>query len=132
MVKKCYFYMRLNGHGDANYYAYPLDIFAEMTDELELIGIFTLPSSENDRMAPVSEGIKPFDRKKIHESSEYHPDLFKEHRTSTKPYHVVQPEGPSFQTQGNLLIWEKWRMRVGFNYVSATKLQRCALLARYN
>ncbi|KAK2738960.1 hypothetical protein FQN57_006754 [Myotisia sp. PD_48] len=112
----CYFYMRLLSHEDANYYAYPLDIFVEITDNLEVIGIRTLPSGEHDRMSPASEGIKPFDRKKIHNSSEYHPDINPERRTSTKPYHVVQPEGPSFRTEGNLLIWEKWRMRVGFNY----------------
>ncbi|EER26360.1 hypothetical protein D8B26_003276 [Coccidioides posadasii str. Silveira] len=115
-ILMCYFYMRLNNHGDANYYAYPLDICVEMTDNLKVIGILTLPSAESDRMKPASEGIKPFDRRKLHESSEYHPDLAKNRRMTTKPFHIVQPEGPSFKTDGNLITWEKWRMRVGFNY----------------
>jgi primary-amine oxidase len=109
--------MRLSSHGDANHYAYPLDICVEMTDDLRVIGILTLPSGEHDVMKPASEGVKPFDRRKIHSTSEYIPDLVEERRTTTKPYHVVQPDGPSFQTTGNLITWEKWRMRVGFNYV---------------
>jgi primary-amine oxidase len=28
----------------------------------------------------------------------------------------VQPQGPSFKFDGNLLNWEKWTLRVGFNY----------------
>ncbi|PGH18130.1 hypothetical protein AJ79_00758 [Helicocarpus griseus UAMH5409] len=112
----CYLYMRLSSHGDANHYAYPLDLCVEMTDELEVLGIFNLPSGVDDRYTPVTEGVRKFDRSKIHGSSEYHPDLVPDRRTSTKPYQVVQPDGPSFHTDGNLITWEKWRMRVGFNY----------------
>ncbi|KAK2737735.1 hypothetical protein FQN55_000950 [Onygenales sp. PD_40] len=112
----CYLYMRIGNHEDANHYAYPLDLCVEMTDGLEIIGIFCLPSGENERMTPASGGIRKFDRSKIHASSEYHPDLVTERRTTTKPYRVVQPDGPSFQVEGNLITWEKWRLRVGFNY----------------
>lgn len=124
LSRQCYFYMRLSGHGDANHYAYPLDFCVEMSGDLTVKRILVLPSAQNDRTGLLSEvGIKPFDRNKIHPTSEYHPDLVTERRT-TKPYQVVQPEGPSFQTQGNLLTWEKWRMRVGFNYVS----DECSIL----
>ncbi|KKA17738.1 Amine oxidase [Rasamsonia emersonii CBS 393.64] len=117
----CYFYMRLSDHGDSNHYAYPLDICVEMSGDLTVKRILSLPLGENDRCGLLSEvGVKPFDRNKIHATSEYHPDLVNERRKTTKPYHVVQPQGPSFHTQGNLLTWEKWKMRVGFNYVSAT------------
>ncbi|PGH18879.1 hypothetical protein AJ80_04297 [Polytolypa hystricis UAMH7299] len=116
LIVMCYLYMRLGDHGDANHYAYPLDICVEMADGVRVIGIFCLPSGEGDRMRPTSEGVKKFDRRKIHRSSEYHPDLGPERRTTTKPYRVVQPDGPSFKTERNLLMWEKWRMRVGFNY----------------
>ncbi|KAF9886316.1 hypothetical protein FE257_011575 [Aspergillus nanangensis] len=113
----CYFYMRLGGHGDANFYAYPLDICVEMSG-LEVKRVLSLPMGEHDRTGEVRDiGVKPFDRKKIHrEENEYHPDLQTERRTTTMPYQVVQPKGPSFHTSGNLLTWEKWRMRVGFNY----------------
>ncbi|GFF39116.1 copper amine oxidase 1 [Aspergillus udagawae] len=113
----CYFYMRLGNHGDANHYAYPLDICVEMSGDLTVKRVLSLPLGEHDRTGLVSEvGVKPFDRNKIHHTSEYHPDLVNERRTTTKPYQVVQPDGPSFQVHGNLLTWEKWRMRVGFNY----------------
>jgi primary-amine oxidase len=107
--------MRLSGDPDANYYAYPLDLCVEMSDNLEVVNIFHLPSGEHDRVR--TEG-KPteFDRRKIHEGSEYYPTLNTEHRTTTKPYHVSQPEGPSFSVEGNKITWEKWTMRVGFNY----------------
>ena len=110
--------MRLGTHEDSNHYAYPLDVCVEMTDAMDVIGVLTLPSGENDRMKPASEGVKPFDRRKIHNTSEYHPDLQKERRATTKAYQVIQPDGPSFHVNGNLVTWEKWRFRVGFNYAS--------------
>ena len=37
-------------------------------------------------------------------------------RTGLKPLNVVQPEGPSFSVDGNMVRWQKWSMRVSFNY----------------
>jgi primary-amine oxidase len=37
-------------------------------------------------------------------------------REPLKPLHVTQPEGPSFTLDGNLLQWQNWSLRVGFNY----------------
>ncbi|GAB7354186.1 hypothetical protein MBLNU459_g4738t2 [Dothideomycetes sp. NU459] len=115
-VIMCWFYMRLDKNPDANYYAYPLDIFAEMNSDLEVIQVYRLPSGEHDRLSTDSSKSKKFDRRKIHQTSEYYPNLVPDHRISTKPLHVMQSEGPSFKTEGNLLTWEKWRFRVGFNY----------------
>ncbi|KAJ6096103.1 hypothetical protein N7486_006849 [Penicillium sp. IBT 16267x] len=111
----CWFYMRLSENPDANYYAYPLDLCAEVSEHLQVTKIYHLPSSENDR---VSEDARPYDHDKVQSTdlSEYHPSLRPPPRTSTKPYHVIQPQGPSFKTDGNLVSWEKWTMRVGFNY----------------
>jgi primary-amine oxidase len=36
-------------------------------------------------------------------------------RTTQKPIEITQPEGPSFSLEGNLLTWEKWQLRVGFD-----------------
>ncbi|KAI2791227.1 Copper amine oxidase 1 [Penicillium oxalicum] len=111
----CWFYMRLLRHPDANFYAYPLDLCAEVSEQLQVTKIYHLPSSEGER---VRSDARPYDHDKIHaaELSEYHPHLRPPPRTTTKPYQVVQPEGPSFQVDGNLLSWEKWTMRAGFNY----------------
>ena len=37
-------------------------------------------------------------------------------REPLKPLHITQPEGPSFTLDGNLLRWQNWSLRVGFNY----------------
>jgi len=36
-------------------------------------------------------------------------------RTDVKPLEIVQPDGPSFTVEGNAILWQKWRVRVGFN-----------------
>ncbi|KAJ5108195.1 hypothetical protein N7456_004870 [Penicillium angulare] len=110
----CWFYMRLLDDIDANYYAYPLDVCAEVSEELKVTKIYQLPSSPEDR---IHKEPRPFDRRKIHGAeAEYSPGLRTSPRTTTKPYQVLQPEGPSFKTKGNHLEWEKWSMHVGFNY----------------
>ncbi|MFT4042792.1 MAG: primary-amine oxidase [Gordonia sp. (in: high G+C Gram-positive bacteria)] len=37
-------------------------------------------------------------------------------RPPLKPLDITQPDGPSFDLDGNLLTWQKWSLRVGFNY----------------
>jgi primary-amine oxidase len=36
-------------------------------------------------------------------------------RTTQKPIEITQPEGPSFTLDGNLLEWENWSLRIGFD-----------------
>jgi primary-amine oxidase len=92
---------------------------AEMSNQGKVLKILQLPSGPNDRMVEWKDAqVKPFDRRRLHTTSEYHPDLVKDIRQSTKVLSVSQPDGPSFQVSGNLITWEKWRMRIGFNYVS--------------
>ena len=46
----------------------------------------------------------------------YHRNLMeKEWRSGLKPLHIVQPEGPSFNVEGNLIKWQKWHIRISFN-----------------
>ena len=106
--------MRLLDHPDANHYACPLDLCVEMSGSAEVLQVYYLPSGAGNE---ISTKATPYDRSKIFSSEvEYHPDLVSSHRTTTKPYHVSQPEGPSFTTTGNLIKWEKWHIRIGFNY----------------
>lgn len=51
------------------------------------------------------------------QSSEYVPELLPGGtRRDLKPLSVLQPNGPSFMvSDGNLVEWQKWRMRVTFN-----------------
>lgn len=106
--------MKVIDHPDANHYAYPLDLCVEMSGDARVLKIYYLPFGTSNDISTVA---KEYDVKKIHDASvEYYPDLVRNHRTTTKPYHVSQPEGPSFEVCGNLIQWEKWRFRVGFNY----------------
>jgi primary-amine oxidase len=38
------------------------------------------------------------------------------HREPLKPLEITQPEGPSFTLDGNLLQWQNWSLRIGFNH----------------
>lgn len=110
-----YFYFRVNENRDANHYAYPLDVCAEVSEQLKVTKIYRLPSSSNGR---IHNEKRSFDKRRVVplDLSEYHTSLRSQARTTTKPLHVFQPEGPSFQTQGNFVTWEKWSFHVGFNY----------------
>ncbi|MBJ7472067.1 MAG: primary-amine oxidase, partial [Solirubrobacteraceae bacterium] len=37
-------------------------------------------------------------------------------RDDRKPLEIVQPDGTSFTLEGNLLRWQKWSLRLGFNH----------------
>lgn len=115
LLNQCWFYCRHFDHPDVNYYAYPLDICAEISEQLQVLRVYRLPGAKDEK---INNEDRPYDRRKIHEasSSEYHPDLRPKPRSTTKSYQVIQPDGPSFQIEGNLLNWEKWSFRVGFNY----------------
>ncbi|GAA3681182.1 primary-amine oxidase [Arthrobacter ginkgonis] len=43
------------------------------------------------------------------------PAIHGELRTDLKPIEVIQPEGPSFSMEGNLLTWAGWDLRIGFD-----------------
>jgi primary-amine oxidase len=100
---------------DANYYAYPLDVCAEVSEALRVTKIYRLPTNLKES---IHNEPHPFDRRRVHpvSLSEYHPDLRPQPRTTLKPLHILQPEGPSFDIHGNRVSWEKWSFRVGFNY----------------
>ena len=47
----------------------------------------------------------------------YHRDLCElPPRKDLKPLHIVQPEGPSWKVTGNFVEWQKWSIRLSFNY----------------
>jgi primary-amine oxidase len=49
---------------------------------------------------------------------EYIPRLIPglELRSDVRPLEIAQPAGTSFTLDGNLLSWQKWSLRIGFNY----------------
>ena len=44
----------------------------------------------------------------------YAAEFVKDFRPDLKPLDVIQPEGPSFSVEGNLITWQKWSFRLGY------------------
>jgi primary-amine oxidase len=47
-------------------------------------------------------------------------------RTDLRPIAITQPEGPSFSIDGNLVRWQKWQLRVGFDPYEGLVLHQVA------
>src|SRR5207244_703460 len=45
----------------------------------------------------------------------YAADRVPRKRTGIQPLEITQPEGPSFQVDGNRVTWQNWSFVVGFN-----------------
>lgn len=106
-----------HSHPESNQYSFPLPISP----------VFDLFEDKIVRIEPLATGGKEdgLQYRTAGESpmahlveNEYYPGLQGDKpRTDLKPLHVDQPEGPSFTiTDGNCVSWQKWRLRVGFNY----------------
>ncbi|HEX4215104.1 MAG TPA: primary-amine oxidase [Candidatus Dormibacteraeota bacterium] len=55
-----------------------------------------------------------------------HPHIAEGPRTDLRPIDIVQPEGSSFTLTGNLIEWQRWRLRVGFTQREGLILQTVA------
>ncbi|WP_255621500.1 primary-amine oxidase [Pseudonocardia sp. DSM 110487] len=60
----------------------------------------------------VDTGVLPIPR----ESGDYtDPQVAGPHRTTQQPIEITQPDGPSFQVDGNVVTWENWSVRLGYD-----------------
>ncbi|GAB3600337.1 primary-amine oxidase [Microbacterium tumbae] len=60
----------------------------------------------------IDTGVMPIPQ----ESADYHvPGAFGPERTTQKPIEIRQPEGPSFSFEGDVVSWEKWSLRIGYD-----------------
>jgi primary-amine oxidase len=113
---QAYLYLRdpqNSGEADSNHYALPLSISPVINTEThEVIRIDYLPTGKDSTQTEPT----PF---KPRPANEYVSD-YQELRTDLKPLNVVQPEGASFsvteQGTSNVIQWQKWQFRVGFNH----------------
>ncbi|RPB26295.1 hypothetical protein L211DRAFT_781996 [Terfezia boudieri ATCC MYA-4762] len=101
---------------DSNHYAFPLPI-------IPVVNMATREVVRVDKLCTggVNDGFQtdthPQNAIGHCESAEYIPELVSGGlRQDLKPLNVHQPEGASFHVTGNLVQWQKWRFRVGFNY----------------
>ncbi|KAI9729382.1 MAG: hypothetical protein M1834_006906 [Cirrosporium novae-zelandiae] len=110
---QCYLYTRnpSTNHPASNHYDHPLQ-FSPIFDveTKELTDIIRLPTGAGAQANPDSE-YEP------HVAKEYHQDLQPNPpRADLKPLTVHQVQGASFGIDGQLITWQKWRFRLGFNW----------------
>jgi primary-amine oxidase len=90
------------GTADSNLYAHPVSGLKVVVDmnTLELLEI----ENHHDYGQPAV-------------NAEYVPGPWTgEQRADITPLHITQPDGVSFALDGTELKWQKWSMRIGFNY----------------
>lgn len=107
---QCYMYVIATDHPQNNHYSTPCR-FSPVFDGVtkELVRMDFLPTGP-DGTTTETQPWKPV------ETVQYAHDLLDTPlRTDLKPYIVQQPQGPSFDVKGNVVQWQKWRFRVGFN-----------------
>jgi len=105
---RCLSFLQLDD--DDNIWAHPIDGIVAYVDlntgeVIELIdaGDFALPTDRADFEAG--------------------PDVVPE-RTTQKPIVITQPEGASFTVEGDLVRWENWEFRIGFDQVEGLTLHQ--------
>ncbi|KXT04105.1 hypothetical protein AC578_4891 [Pseudocercospora eumusae] len=113
---QCFLYTR-DPHNseepDSNHYAFPLNISPVIsTVTMKVIRIDIIPTGADNTVS----GLKEYNHNVP--GNEYLPE-YQKLRTDLKPLQVVQPEGASFNVQqqgtSNVIDWQKWSFRVGFN-----------------
>ncbi|KJZ75173.1 Copper amine oxidase 1 [Hirsutella minnesotensis 3608] len=105
-----------SGNPDANFYAYPLPLVPIIDARKNELVRIDEPATggEHDPLVGRTHKVGLVDHCR---GAEYVPELLLSGtREDLKPLTVQQPEGPSFTiSDGNLVEWQKWRMRVTFN-----------------
>ena len=97
-ITRCLAYLRESK--EDNGYARPLEGLLAFVD-----------MGRGEVLEVVDDGIVPFPPT----SGSYYPEHNGPLRTDLKPLEIVQPEGPSFEVEGNLVRWQKWSMRIGMD-----------------
>jgi primary-amine oxidase len=72
--------------------------------------------------------VDEFERAVPAESGDYtDPQVSGPPRTGLRPIEISQPDGPSFTLDGNLLTWQGWSMRLGFDAREGLTLHQVAI-----
>lgn len=104
------------GNADSNFYAFPIPLIPVMdAGTKEIVRVDEIATGgKQDGLSDKTHLKNVIDHC---DSAEYVPELLSQNlRSDLKPLSVIQPEGPSFSvTDGNLVKWQKWSMRVMFD-----------------
>ncbi|MEV6343081.1 primary-amine oxidase [Actinoplanes sp. NPDC051851] len=102
---RCLSFLQLGD--DDNVWAHPIDGIVAYVDLItgEVVQLiddaeFPVPTAAEDYHLPTAE------------------------RTTQRPIQITQPEGASFTVDGNVVTWEKWRFRIGFDQVEGLTLHQ--------
>ncbi|KAH0551373.1 hypothetical protein GP486_007412 [Trichoglossum hirsutum] len=107
---QCFLYVRYSTEADSNYYAFPIAISPVIDVQTEKVTrIDILPTSTNAKVGETQPYL-------VRPANDYIPEAQKL-RIDLKALNVVQPEGASFRISqgGQVVDWQKWRFRIGFN-----------------
>ncbi|MFZ0249196.1 MAG: primary-amine oxidase [Acidimicrobiales bacterium] len=97
-ITRCLAYLRESK--EDNGYARPLEGLLAFVD-----------MGRGEVLEVVDDGVVPIPPT----SGSYYPEHNGPLRTDLKPLEIVQPEGPSFEVDGNLVRWQKWSLRIGMD-----------------
>jgi primary-amine oxidase len=97
-ITRCLAFLRESPHD--NGYARPLEGLLAFVD-----------MGRGEVLEVMDLGVVPFPPK----SGSYYPEDNGPLRTDLKPLEITQPQGPSFEVDGNLVRWQKWSLRVGMD-----------------
>jgi len=93
---------------DDNQYAHPIDLLPVV--DLNAGKVVDITCQDVPREIPMKS--VNYHREKL-KSNSYLANVW---RDAMKPLEIVQPEGAAFKVDGRLVKWDKWTLRVGFNY----------------
>lgn len=107
---QCFLYARDSTEADSNHYAFPIAISPVVDVQTEKVTRIDILPTGTD--AKVRE-TQPYT---VGSANDYIPEAQKL-RTDLRTLNVVQPEGASFRVSqgGQVIDWQKWCFRVGFN-----------------
>eukprot|EP00282_Hemiselmis_andersenii_P036548 CAMPEP_0169427548 /NCGR_PEP_ID=MMETSP1042-20121227/835_1 /TAXON_ID=464988 /ORGANISM="Hemiselmis andersenii, Strain CCMP1180" /LENGTH=660 /DNA_ID=CAMNT_0009537625 /DNA_START=22 /DNA_END=2005 /DNA_ORIENTATION=- len=105
-----FLYWRKDGGMACNHYAHPIDLLPVV--DLNAEKVIRIDGSE--RMPPPKIPSEPVNyHRDLVKNNTYLPSKF---RDAPAALNVTQPDGPSFVVDGNVVKWQGWDFRVGFNY----------------
>jgi primary-amine oxidase len=99
-ICRCLSYVR--ERPDDNGYARPVEGVIAFVD-----------MARGDVLEVIDTGVVPLPP----EGGSYYPEDVAQLRQDLRPLEITQPEGPSFEVDGNLVRWQKWSLRVSMDPV---------------
>ena len=89
-----------------NHYARPVE------------GLIAHVDLDSDQVIIEDHGVVPIPE----DDGEYAANRVQSLRQDLKPLEIIQPEGPSFEVEGQVIRWQKWKMHVSLNPVEGLVL----------